>query len=316
MTGAPDSQTKSNDNDIAHQLAGQEFRMEEYPQINDTIGYNTYDPEGDTLDDDDRSDYSRGSWYRVATPLPSPPSPPPEHESGLSEPDDDGFQNVDAEDYREYERCTDDEEVDSIIMLAIRQFGSVTQNDYERIRYSYRHKLQLMSTQRLRTRIAALSGVEPENVDCCLKYVMHSLDSTPKRMSVRNATNPVTTTRVDLERPFSTSCHPTLRAYFNNPDFIRKMLYRFNFVRQPGEMNDFFNSSRYDKLLHTNIVIDGDDTGVPHFPGKHDIALAIMTDGVQIFDQVLPRLTRAGRSWPRTLTCRRRNELRCGILFR
>ncbi|GAB1521286.1 hypothetical protein RhiTH_004378 [Rhizoctonia solani] len=149
MTGAPDSQTKSNDNNIAHQLAGQEFCMEEYPQINNTIGYNTYNPKGNTLDNDDRLDYLHSSWYRVATPLPSPPLPPPKHESGLSEPNNDGFQNVDAKDYWEYKqwyaedniyedsemlaKTLTNEEVDSIIMLAIQQFGSVTQNNYEQI---------------------------------------------------------------------------------------------------------------------------------------------------------------------------------------
>ncbi|KAF8698914.1 Transposase family tnp2, partial [Rhizoctonia solani] len=60
-------------------------------------------------------------------------------------------------------------------------------------------------------------------------------------------------------------------------------------------MNDFFNSSWYNNLLHTNIVIDGNDTGVPHFPSKHNIALAIMTDGVQIFDQ---GSTETNTCWP------------------
>ncbi|CCO34038.1 hypothetical protein BN14_08130 [Rhizoctonia solani AG-1 IB] len=152
------------------QSNSQELHTEEHNTIDDTIGYNTYDPGDQEPDDDGRSDYSRGSWYQVATPLPSPCSPPPERNESLSESEDEGeFQNVDVEDYRDYERWYAED------------------NIYE--------------------------------------------DS------------------------------------------------------EMREMNDFFNSTRYNNLLHTNIVINGVDTGVPYFPGKHDIALAIMTDGIQIFDQ-------------------------------
>ncbi|KAF8749389.1 Transposase family tnp2 [Rhizoctonia solani] len=172
MTGAPDSQTKSNDNDIAHQLAGQEFSHGRSTTQSAII----HTPKAIhwTMMTVWTTRAAAGTGH---TPSPSPPLPPPKHESSLSEPNNDGFQSVDAKDYWEYKQWT---------------------------------------------RIAALSSVEPENIDCCLN---------------------------------------------------------------PGEMHDFFDSSWYDKLLHTNIVIDGNNTGVPHFPGKHNIALAIMTDGVQIFDQ-------------------------------
>ncbi|KAF8755894.1 Transposase family tnp2 [Rhizoctonia solani] len=267
MTGAPDSQTKSNDNDIAHQLAGQEFRME-----------------GDTLDDDDFGLLARQL-------VPGRHTPP--------------FSTVaSTRNMRAVSQSPTmmDSRTLTPGLSGIRTMNTMNEFDILTI------KLQLMSTQRLRTRIAALSGVEPENVDCCLN-VCHAFTGQYAEEDVCSKCNEP---RYDYKgRPRKTFQYlpatPRFRAYFNNPDFIRKMLYRFNFVRQPGEMNDFFNSSRYDKLLHTNIVIDGDDTGVPHFPGKHDIALAIMTDGVQIFDQGSTETNTCWPSWPRTLTCRRRN---------
>ncbi|KAF8749273.1 Transposase family tnp2 [Rhizoctonia solani] len=63
------------------------------------------------------------------------------------------------------------------------------------------------------------------------------------------------------------------------------MLYQHEFKHWLGRINNFFNSQIYKQLLRTNIVIDGADTGVQHFPGKHNIAIAIMSDGVNIFNQ-------------------------------
>ncbi|CAE6481342.1 unnamed protein product [Rhizoctonia solani] len=76
----------------------------EIPQINDAIGHYTYD--SDNLDA--CSDYSRGSWYHVPTPLPSPPrSPPPEQDNVQDEvlelEEEDGFWNINAGDFCEYE---------------------------------------------------------------------------------------------------------------------------------------------------------------------------------------------------------------------
>ncbi|KAG8688772.1 hypothetical protein FRC11_004795, partial [Ceratobasidium sp. 423] len=101
--------------------------------------------------DDDCSNYSCGSWYNVPTPPPSPPhSPPPQEDDPKQSDEEGGFQNINVDDYHEYEqwyaedhlgedvemhkylvssiaKTLTDEEVDSIIMLAIHQFGTVTQ---------------------------------------------------------------------------------------------------------------------------------------------------------------------------------------------
>ncbi|EUC55814.1 hypothetical protein RSOL_138550, partial [Rhizoctonia solani AG-3 Rhs1AP] len=100
---------------------------------------------------------------RAAAGIISPPpfpllrTPPPPKQDNVQDgapelEDKDGFRNINAGDFCEYERwyaedhlgedvemlaeTLTDEEIDSIIMLAIRQFGSVTQSDYEQIRYS------------------------------------------------------------------------------------------------------------------------------------------------------------------------------------
>lgn len=69
--------------------------------------------------------------------------------------------------FSDIERLTE-EEMDSIKMMTIRQFGHISVRNYERIRYSFRNKVHLLTLQVLGTRISKLSGVTPEIYDCCI----------------------------------------------------------------------------------------------------------------------------------------------------
>jgi hypothetical protein len=69
-----------------------------------------YDSEGDV--DDAAS--SRGSWYDVSTPLPSPPPTPPQLSEDELSSDEDGYCNIDAEDHREYDRWFAEDRMDEL----------------------------------------------------------------------------------------------------------------------------------------------------------------------------------------------------------
>lgn len=66
---------------------------------------------------------------------------------------------------------------------------------------------------------------------------------------------------------------------------ILKMLYHDKFVHVEGQMNNVFDSEIYLDMLEQTLIIDGVDTSVQYFRGKHDLATAIMTDGINIFEQ-------------------------------
>ncbi|KAF8675268.1 Transposase family tnp2 [Rhizoctonia solani] len=266
--------------EIAQNLDAED--QEETHTLDNAIGFHTYKSDGEQSE---RSDYSRGSWYHIPTPPPSPPSsPPPDQDVPEPLEDEDGFQNLNAIDFCEYDQwyaepdtgedvemhaeTLTDKEVDSIIMLAIRQFGT------------------LLTSHRLQTQIAKLSGVNPVNVDCCIN-VCHAFTGKYAKETICSVCNAPRYNFKNCPRQVFQylPASPRFRAYFNNPDLIRKMLYRHEFKHWLGRIDDFFNSQIYERLLRTNIVIDGADTGVQHFPGKHDIAIAVMSDGVNIFNQ-------------------------------
>ncbi|KAG8732066.1 hypothetical protein FRC10_001260, partial [Ceratobasidium sp. 414] len=254
-------------------------------------------------DEEIQAPSSRGSWYHVGTPIPSLPHTPLQlSEDDVSSDDEYGYSNVNAEDYREYDRwfsedrdvelnemiaeTLTEEELDSIKMMAIRQFGHISIRNYERIRYSFRNKVFLLTLQRLGTRIAALSGVKPDNYDCCVNVCHAFTGQFAEETTCSTCDQP----RYDeLNRPRQTYQYiPTIarfQAMFNNPSFVQALEYRHTYPQHEGRMDDFFDSELYKKLCQQNIIIDGKDTGVTFFSGKYDIATTILTDGVQIFHQ-------------------------------
>ncbi|KAF8695032.1 hypothetical protein RHS03_08104, partial [Rhizoctonia solani] len=124
---AQDSQTSNAQEDDyldeEDMRAGGEAHGEEIHKINEIIGDHTY--KSDT-NYSNQSNYSCSSWYHVPTPPPSPPSIPlPDEDNSDSSDDNQGFCAINADDY--FAKTLADKEVDSIIMLAIWQFGTVTQ---------------------------------------------------------------------------------------------------------------------------------------------------------------------------------------------
>ncbi|QRV80956.1 Transposase family tnp2 [Ceratobasidium sp. AG-Ba] len=253
-------------------------------------------------DDEFNRPPSPDDWHHIATPPPSPlPSPPPFDNDPPSK-DEDGYTNIDAEDYREYDRWFAEDcepeldefvretitelELDSIKMAAIRQFGHISQQNYKRIRYSFRDKIFLMTIQCLGTRMAKLSGVKPEIYHCCIN-VCHAFigqfadeDKCSKCGALRYD---------DAGRPRQTYQYiPTtgrFLAMFNNPSLVEKLEYRHTYKQHEGRIDDVFDGQLYKTLRQQNIVIEGEDLGVKYFSGKYDIATSLLADGVQIFKQ-------------------------------
>ncbi|CAE6462456.1 unnamed protein product [Rhizoctonia solani] len=205
--------------------------------------------------DSDEERMSERSWDCVGTPPPSPPSSPlPGASDEEVDEDEDGFLNITAEDYREYDcwfgeeeeqineilaETLTEEEMDSFKMLCIRLFGHISQRNYERIRYSFKDKIQLLSTYCLHKKLAQLSGIKPVTVDCCINI-----------------------------------CH----AF--NGDYTAET--------EKGAMDEFWDSTLYKRLTRTEIVVEGEPQGVRYFDkvnGRRDIAYAIMLDGVETQDR-------------------------------
>ncbi|KAG9089588.1 hypothetical protein FRC06_001476 [Ceratobasidium sp. 370] len=238
----------------------------------DVHHYNAFDSTYEDTASDAQS--SLHSWYDIPTPPPSPPPSPFQlsDEDNISE-DKDGYHNITTEDYCEYdhwysedsqaeldEMVTEtltEEELDSIKMAAIHQFGHISQCNYERIRFSFWEKVWLLTLQRLGTHLKTLSGITPLDINCCIN-ICYAFTG--------NHTEEETCSKCGAARYDDQGCPqqtyqyiptiPCFQALFNNPTMIEKLLYRHNYVEEDGAMDDLFDSDTYKNLCQQNILID------------------------------------------------------------
>jgi hypothetical protein len=179
-----------------------------------------------------------------------------------------------------------DEDISSIKMMAIRLFGHISQRNYERIRFSFRENIRLLTLQRLHTRVAALSGVKAIPVPCCVN-ICHAFT---RQYADERECSKCGQPRFDYKgRPRQTFEYlpftARLQSLFNNLDLIRLMTYRKEYVQRPGAMGDIFDSKSYKDLCARPLVVNGKPTGDDFFAGDYDIATSLLADGVQIFQQ-------------------------------
>lgn len=189
-----------------------------------------------------------------------------------------------------------EEEMDSIKMTAIRLFGHISKRNYERICFSFCDKIQFLSVYRTTQKLALLSGIKPVLVDCC-KNVCHAFTGPYVNETICSVCKEP---RFDLKgQPQQCfeylAMNPRLLGFFKNPEMIEKMYYCARYTQEKGAMDDYIDAKRYKKLAKSNIIVDGEDLGVQYISGSCDMAYAVMTNGVKIFEQAHQE---ASTCWP------------------
>ncbi|KEP44948.1 transposase family Tnp2 protein, partial [Rhizoctonia solani 123E] len=170
-------------------------------------------------------------------------------------------------------------------MAAIRLFGHISQRDYERIRYSFKENIRLMSVYRVHKKLAKLSGINPVTVDCCTnichaytgRYADEQACSTCHHPRFDSKNNPY---KVFEYLPTT----PRFQGYFNNPAMVQAMNYRHEYKLDPERIDEYFDSTNYADLRKTDIVVEGVNLGVKYFRRRRDIAYTVMLDGVGLFE--------------------------------
>ncbi|KDN42056.1 hypothetical protein RSAG8_07101, partial [Rhizoctonia solani AG-8 WAC10335] len=171
-------------------------------------------------------------------------------------------------------------------MAAIRLFGHISQHDYERIRYSFKQNIRLMSVYRVHKKLAKLSGINPVTVDCC-NNVCHAFTG---RYADEQLCSTCDHPRFDSKnKPYKVFEYlpttPRFQGYFNNPAMVQAMNFRHEYKLEPGRIDEYFDSTNYADLRDTDIVVEGVNLGIKYLRRRRDIAYMVMLDGVGLFEQ-------------------------------
>jgi hypothetical protein len=168
----------------------------------------------------------------------------------------------------------------------IRTFNFIVQTNlpsetYRLMKPAFPERLSdLPSLHTLRTRITALSGMKPRNLDCCVNTCccfygyLDDLTTCPYCQEARWDAH---------DRPRNTFTFlpliPQLQSLFRCKETCEKMLYRDDYVTDPENIRDIFDADRYCGLCETNVVIDGVEQPYKYFEDEGEVALGMSTDG-------------------------------------
>ncbi|KAF8136202.1 hypothetical protein EV363DRAFT_1147500, partial [Boletus edulis] len=132
--------------------------------------------------------------------------------------------------------------------------------------------------------LALLSGIEPQNINCCIKSCIAftceyaDLKQCPFYGEYRHTSSGQVCCKFSY-----LPIIPHLQAYFQNEAQVRLVLYRHHFKPCPGTITDIFDGEWYHSLLSTPVMIDGVAQLHCYFSHKHDIALGLSVDHYLLF---------------------------------
>ncbi|THU93068.1 hypothetical protein K435DRAFT_670900, partial [Dendrothele bispora CBS 962.96] len=160
--------------------------------------------------------------------------------------------------------------------------------NFKKIPYAFPATPSLPSLHNIRSRVATLSGIEPEIYHCCVNSCVcyvgahDSLDKCPFCKEPRY--------RAD-GRPRKTFAYipliPRLRSFFTNSNLAEKMQYRHQYITgqlgesssEPNKVKDVFDGKDYKELIGKNVIVGDETLQHKYFDDKRDIAFGLSTDG-------------------------------------
>ena len=177
-----------------------------------------------------------------------------------------------------------DEDRDNIQMFNILMTGHISWHTYSQMRFAFQHKMNIDSQYIIFQRIAKLSGVKSQFIDCCKnsciaytsKYVHFQSCPFCREARFNQVGKPH---RQFMYLPLI----PQLRGYFQSVQMIQILSYRVDYDLRKGEVCDVFDGNLYQELLRCRVVVDGEELSHQYFSDSRDIALGFCTDSYLLF---------------------------------
>ncbi|KAG2121439.1 hypothetical protein DEU56DRAFT_746664, partial [Suillus clintonianus] len=177
-----------------------------------------------------------------------------------------------------------EEDRDNIRAFQLKMLANIPRHAYDRMRYAFRHKMTLDSEWVIVHRLALLSGIEPQNIHCCIQSCIaytgqYVHDERCPFCDEARYTKHGHPRRTFMYIPLI----PRLQALFHNPTMIEQLTYRHNFAQSDRLIRDVFDGEWYRKLRSRHVVVDGVKRRHKYFHEPHDIALALSADSYLLF---------------------------------
>ncbi|KAF8123788.1 hypothetical protein EV363DRAFT_1179202, partial [Boletus edulis] len=178
-----------------------------------------------------------------------------------------------------------DEDRESIRAFQLKLSCNMPRRIFDRMRTTFRHKLNIQSEWIILHRLSVLSGVEPIHIHCCINSCVAYTTKYEHFTRCPFCNERRYGKGGRARRLFSyIPLIPQLQSFFQKAETITQLAYRNQFVHTDGVICDVFDGRWYRKLQQTHVTIDGVQQPHKFFSGKNDIALSLSTDGFLLFN--------------------------------
>ena len=153
---------------------------------------------------------------------------------------------------------------------------------------------KLSTWKQIQSRVARLSGFEPQLYDCCIDSCCAFTGPHASKSECPYCHAPRYNARGKARKHFVyLPVTPRLKAFMANKRTARMMLHRAReHVHKPGTITDVMDSQSYRTLLTKNVVVDGKQLPHKYLEDDRDFALGLSTDGFAPFKR------RTKTAWP------------------
>ena len=164
-----------------------------------------------------------------------------------------------------------------------------TRDSYNHLRHILKRHYDVPSEYRALKKLSGLSGITPVSVHCCVNSCHAYTGKYEALVECSYCKEPRYTQKGQPRNHFLyIPLIPRLEAFFRNREMIQRMSYRHDFRHNHDLIEDFFSTDRYQDLLRSRVQIQDEKGDIHtlshcHFSDRRDIALAVYSDGVQLF---------------------------------
>ena len=142
------------------------------------------------------------------------------------------------------------------------------------------HRHNIPSLKLTKARVEFLAAYRPITYDCCVNSCICYVGPHETKTVCPYCKETRKTSCGRSRKTFSYSpIIPRLKSYFKNPEMIKRMQYRGDYVSDENIVKDIFDGENYKRLKEEYVTIGGVPQAHKFFSDKRDIALGLSLDG-------------------------------------
>ncbi len=177
-----------------------------------------------------------------------------------------------------------DRDRDDIRAFYLRIKSNMSRFNFDLMRRSFSHKMEINSLYTITRRMTVLSDVNVTQYDCCINSCLAYTGKHTELDECPYCHEPRLDKDHQPRRQFMyIPLFPRLAAFFQSPDMINKLSYRANFQHTVGQIHDVFSGENYQAMKSRRVVVDGEILPHKFFSDERDIAFGLCTDGFLLF---------------------------------